>query len=769
MRSREDIKNDILAFADDDSDVLFEPNGDIVFYKNGGLQTCKITTNLEGNQVINYQDETFSYRTFIAKKLANLELFARKIIEKRKRIEKFVDGQSTLRSIHNETPNTALTLLANECNNFLEFGSKISFVTADAGLGKSALLKQYQYLQAERYCENESHYIFWHIDLQGRDLVRLPEVIMYELGELRLSGLYYSSIINLVKNKHIILAIDGFDELAAEIGGMKAVSSFANFINEMQGQGTLIAASRRTFFDTHDYLKRTSHFKSNVPHDIIFNELKLKEWRKEEAIAYFNNYNFDNSEETYNSIVAELHDENHPILTRPFLLTKLATAIEGDQNLVSSFFSKTSSDQGVSKIVEAFTEREVNKWTLNDSTTGKPYLNFDQHIEFLSQIACAMWEGKRDYVTIEEIEYYTALLLDDWNIDETIKPMVMRMVKSHAFLIPVNDSKFEDRKFDHEEFKNYFLARYLAKLIDAEVKDKKSNHYTLGKFLYLDQLPDSVGMYCFNYVKDLTTHIHTIIQVFKCLVDKEYKPTYIQMNIGTLFPFIIDKISFEEPITFDSKVTYTSLVFENKNLKNIIFENGTFINISFRDTCLESVSFVNCSFNEVKIETTSANSFNNVSLKNSQVSAIALLEDGDIKEVAYSPERVVELLIQKGINIQGEQLESETALPKEKSEFKKLLNRFLLRFNKMTIQYEQSIIEEKQFGKNSNIVTEQIIPFAAKYNIIQQVENKHVKQTHAKAWQLLIPLEELLKYDGVADGSKLSNFWEEANNIKIQT
>lgn len=763
--TKEEIKNDILAFADDDSDVLFEANGDVVFYKNGSLQTCQITINTDGNRVVAYQGEQFSYRTFIARKLANLDLFARRIIEKRKAIEAFVDSPAILKSVHGEARNTALALLGHECDNFLEFGSKISFITADAGHGKSALLKQYQYLQADRYLKNQSAYLFWHIDLQGRDLVRLPEAIMFDLGELRLPGLYYSSVINLVQKRYIILAIDGFDELAAEIGGMNAVSSLANFINEMQGQGTLIAASRRTFFDTHDYLKRTSLLKSNVPDDIIFNELKLKDWTKKEVVEYFSNCAFDEPEKIYDCIVAELHDENHPILTRPFLLTKLATAIEGNKELIPMFFSKTSKpEHGVSQIVEAFTMREVYKWKERDSKTGKPYLSFDQHIRFLSEIANAMWESKREYVTVEEIEYYAALLLSDWGIDETIKPIIMNMVKSHAFLVPVSDSKFEARKFDHEEFRNYFLARCLAEQIEAV--PKKSNYFLLKKFLYIDQLPDSVGMYCFNYVKDLQTNIYMIIQIFKRLIDEEYKPTYLQMNIGTLLPFMIDKIPFEESITFDSKVTYTSLVFENKNLRNITFENGTFINISLRDTCLENVHFKNCSFNEVKIEIASSNCFRNVSLKDCQVNSIVLLQDGDVKEVAYSPERIKELLIQSGIKVQEEQLMPIVPLKdllEERSDFKKTLSRFLLKFNKMTIQYENSILDEKHFGINSSMVVNEIIPLAREYGIIQAVENKHTRQVHSKAWRLIIPIEELLKYDGIIEDNKLSKFWIEVN------
>src|SRR5580698_7720826 len=124
--TQEEIKKDILAFADDDSDVLFEANGDVMFYKNGTEQICNISLNVEGNRIVAYQDEKFAYRTFIAKKLASLDVFARKIIDKRKKVDAFVDGPAILKTVYTEEKNTAIELLKKECDNFLEFGSKIN-------------------------------------------------------------------------------------------------------------------------------------------------------------------------------------------------------------------------------------------------------------------------------------------------------------------------------------------------------------------------------------------------------------------------------------------------------------------------------------------------------------------------------------------------------------------------------------------------------------------------------------------------------------------
>ena len=761
--TKEEIKKDFLAFADDDSDVLFESNGDVMYYKDGTEQICRIRSNEEGNCVVEYQGEILAYRTFIAKHLAKLDLFARKIIEKRKRLEEFVDSPAILLTGPKSIEGTALTLLQKECDGFLEFGSKINFITADAGHGKSILLKQFQALQAERYVKGESKYLFWHVDLQGRDLVRLGEAIMFDLGELRLPGLYYPSIINLIQKRFMILAIDGFDELAAEIGGARAVSSLSNFVNEMAGQGTLIAASRRTFFDTHDYIKRTSLLKNKVPYDINFNELKLQNWSKEVVISYFANLAFDEPEKIYDAILSEVHEENHPVLTRPFLLAKLAAAIEGDTEQVARFFSRESKEyESVSYIVESFTKREVEKWKGVDNKTGQPYLSFEQHIQLLSIIAKEMWDAKKDFVTIEEIEIYTVLLFDEWKIEEDLRQIIVRIVGSHAFLIPVNDSKLNARKFDHEEFKNYFLARSLADLINKSISS--GNISELKRFLYIDQLPDSVAMYCINYVNDLNNNIQNIIDAFKSIINSEWKPTYLQLNIGTLFPFMIDKIDFKNPIVFDSKVSYSSLIFENKRLRNITFEHGSFINISLKNTIFDNVLFKYCEFNEIKIDTSSRIFFRDVSFVNSNVNSVVLLFESDILEVAFSPKRIDELLSANGIRvINGEIIEPTDLKSIQTSEFKKTLSKFLLKFNKMTIQYEKNILKEKYLGNNTDLILNEVIPLCIQYAVIEVVETKHSKQASSIAWRLAVDLEELLRHDGIEGTHSFTKFWIDVN------
>ncbi len=373
-----------------------------------------------------------------------------------------------------------------------------------------------------------------------------------------------------------------------------------------------------------------------------------------------------------------------------------------------------------------------------------------------------MWEAKREFVTLEEIEIHTTILLEEWHTPEDIKRIIVRIVGSHAFMIPANETRMDARKFDHEEFRNYFLARALAELFDQCTTN--GTYEKLRRFLYIERLPDSVAMYCFNYIPNLKSKVQGILNALNEMIANEWKPTYLQLNIGTLLPFMIDKIEFESPITFDAKVNYSSLIFENKTIRNITFKNGNFINISLRNTILENVHFINCNFSEIKIETQSSLAFKNVCFKSNTVNSIILLKDGDVLEVAYSPTRISELLNKNGIKITDTELNRETKVAKQDSEFKKSLVRFILKFNKMTIQYLKNMENERYFGPQTDIIINEVIPFLEDYKIIEIIDTKKSRQANSKAWRLSIDVEELFKYDGVNEKNKYLTFWEEVNS-----
>jgi len=375
-----------------------------------------------------------------------------------------------------------------------------------------------------------------------------------------------------------------------------------------------------------------------------------------------------------------------------------------------------------------------------------------------------MWENHIEIISKEEVQFLTTILIEEWGIEESVKPKVIRLVESHAFLVPVSDNKPELRKFEHEEFKNYFLSRSLASLINESIENGKYN--ALKKFLYINQLPDSVARYCFNYVDNLEEQSNSLIQIFKSILSEEWKPSYLQQNIGTLIPSILDNREFKEPISIDAKVSYTSLIFENKILRDIVFKNGDFVNISFRNTSFKNIKFVDCNFNDLRFETDSPLNFENVSFGNCHIAAISIMRNQEISETAFSPIRIVQILTRFGIKIANNETNNSVQI-EEESEFKKLANKFLLKFHKTIYQYEKNIINEKQYGAYSETVIEKLIPILIQYNILEEKETKQSKQSNTRAWILAMDLNIIYSFDGTNTKNQLSEFWQKINSVSI--
>lgn len=758
---------EILTFADDEDDVVIESNK-ITFERLNQIISVQIETIDDAVYII-YNNSRYPYRTFLAKELAHLDIMASKIVQKYANEDEriYVDAQATVFHNGKKYSGGAEKLLSDECINNDNFDTRICFVTADAGHGKTVLLRHLQYINALSYQKCLSNHILWHIDLHGRDLLRLNEAMMYEIGVLRLSGLYYNSIITLIRNGLIVLAIDGFDELAAEIGGEKVLGSLTNLVTELDGQGTIIAASRRTFFNTQDYLKRSKLLQGNIGQACEFNEIKLHNWKKEQCVQYLTYfYSKEVADYEFDKMASMLRDtESHPVIERPFLFTKLVNyAAKSEPITTPSEFLVSGGGQfdSINKIIEAFIRREVQKWTYFDKQTGKPYLTFEQHVELLTEIAQEMWHSQKDYISVENIQYIVTILMELWNIETQLRPQIIRIVESHAFLV-ISENGDNYRRFDHEEFKDFFIACYLSRILKESCKTQKFDR--LKSFLYLSQMQESVARYLTKMVDfgDLNNMVSSLIK----MKSTEWRPSYLQSNLGILLPYLLDNCSNRDSVIVIDNITFSSIIFENRMLNNIVFHDCNFINISFSNTSLADVSFEECTFSDIRINTKKTNSFRNVSIdENSIINKVTKIDDdNDNGYSEYSPANINAFLIKYGIQ-RG--IEKEEVLPitiNKKSEFRKIVRRFLNKFIKSSNQYEENFRDDQEYySMPYKTLVEEVIPLLKEYGIIIEVHNKNTQQRSSRAWALnnydiseIFKAEEDLK-------SPLFDFWKRVNN-----
>lgn len=758
---------EILAFSDDENQAIIESNK-VTFERLGQSIYIEIIEK-DDRVLIKYNEDLIPYRTFLAKTLGRLDLMAEKIVRKYEDEGDKIYVDADAICYHGTANDTgeAKQMLKDICSESNQYATKICFVTADAGHGKTVLLRQYQYDNAKDYLQSRSNYIFWHIDLHGRDLVRLNEAMMYEVGSLRMGGLYYNSILTLIRNGLLVLAIDGFDELAAEIGGEKVLGSLANIVDELDGQGILIAASRRTFFNTQDYFKRTRLLRGSVDSSCEFDELKLNNWGEKQCVQYLSYfYNNKIAKDEFHSMSQILGEDNcHPILERPFLFVKLVLyAYENKPSTKPSEFLKQGGGQydSVNAVINAFIKREVQKWTCYDNESGKPYLKFEQHVELLMEIANEMWSSQKNYISVETVQYLATILIDSWNIQPDLRAQIIRMVESHAFLV-VAENGDNYRRFDHDEFKDYFLACKLNTIFTKS--DKASLSQKLRNFLGKSQIQESVARYLYHMLDK--NKVYDYVDALVSLVTKEWRPSYIQSNVGVLIPYLLNDKD-EKKVEISCKITFSSIIFENKSLKNISFRDCSFINISFKNTSFEHISFYNCTFSDIRFKESAHNIFTDVVIDEScSIGKVTKINDEDEYDSEYSPESI-NVFLQKYHILRNKLQENKHNVTYKRTESCKTIRRFLNKFVKSTNQYEENLRGDDQvyYSMPYRVMIDDIIPLLEKYNIIKIIENKNSRQCTSRAWALdKYDLNEIYKAEYNKD-SPLFEFWEEARTLK---
>lgn len=746
------IKRDIASFADDEYGVVDDGRGRFLFERNGQEISVRVHRDDDDSPIIvEVGNERLSYKTFLSKKLANMDLLATRMLQYDTDVEYFVNPDVIKFTIEKKESGQALQILEEEAGSPAMVGTKISFVTADAGHGKSVVLRHLQRIIAEKYLRGEVPYLFWHIDLHGRELVRLNEAIMFEVNKLRFSGLFYSTILTLMRRRLIVLGIDGFDELAAEIGGETALNSLSNLMSLMEGRGTILAASRRAFFNSQDYLRRTGLLKKSFGAGCEFNEIRIQNWKSSQCKEYLSLNAFEESD--YDIMAAKLGPE-HPLLERPYLFTKLVS-MAFESNVSPSSFLKDSPLDSINAIIDAFVRREVQKWTAAfDSETGAPYLSYDQHVRLLSEIAMEMWQSQSDVISTDNIQLLLTLLIDEWQMDERIKPKVMRLVESHALMVNV-DGRDRYRKFDHEEFKNYFIAKGLgSRLRNRDIK-------WLRGFLSMGQLPDAVSQYLVNDIgkHDSLSFVSDLILIAK----EEWKPSYVHSNIGTLIPYLLDQVAITTPITIENRIVFSSLVFENKRIQNVCFKGCSFINISFKGTYLKGVVFKQCIFSDLKVFEQTSRIENVLIDEASSINMVSIINNQGESEVEYSPVIIKRLLKSLGFSFNEKIVVTlKRVYEPTNVDYYNSVKRLLNKYAQTGCLYE-STVESIRYNNTNNpsLMINDIIPLLIKYEIIQEVKTKHTSQANVRAWTLYkyeIPQVFLAEED---EKAPLFLFWED--------
>lgn len=760
MISLEEVRADLAAFADDDEDLIIEPDGSVLLVRGGRDVTARLFVDNSGETLAEIDGTTITYRQFITHHLARLDVFAERLLAKRTTRAVFVDGPARLDSPSSEpTSGGALELLNHECSGASPFAARVSFVTADAGQGKTVLLREHQFRQAESYLEGSSPYLFWHVDLQGRQLVRLSEALMGDLGDLRLPGLWMPAILRLIRMRALVLAIDGFDELAAEQGSTDALGALALLVRQMDGRGVVVAASRRTFFDTEDYLKRAGLLRRAVSAPCEFDQIALGPWTRSEDLKLFRDIELEGSrvedpEGAWDEFVVALGgDERHPMLTRPFLVTQLARGLILFHTSPADFIRGMDDPlKGVAAVVEAFVQREVSeKWRHRD--TGEPYLTIEQHMELLGSVAEEMYRAQKDRLSLDVIETLAAILMEQWSIEQSHRQNIAQMVRMHVLLTPPAEGSGQLRSFDHAEFRDYFVAYSFHTMLESVSMGAPTGG--LADFLSIAQITDSTARYVTGMLSLDNDATEVLLQQLSAIVKREWRSSFLQLNVGTLLPFIIDGRQFDHLVVISGPAILSSVILENTNFSRVKFEDCTFLNASFSGVRWSNVQFNKCTFGELTID--AAGSIDDVLFDQCSFSGLRVLgDDGEELDRQYAPSLMHAKLLEAGFSFVEDVTVSLDLKDAEESPLHKQVHRFLRMFYRSTVISDNSL--RQRFRGDYNFIVDRVIPIMTEYGLIEERPWRGSGTGHV--WSLNCSLDELLVGEEPNSKTRLGAFWE---------
>lgn len=760
MTEFDDVLEDFKAFADEESDAAVDSDGSFILQRSGSELSGVLRQHSDGRLMVDIEGAIVPYRRFLTHNLARLDVLAQRLVERRVAVPGFVNADVTLqRAVEDVIGGPGLDLLHAECADVSPFSSRVLFITADAGHGKTALLREHQYLQASRFLTGESQYLFWHLDLQGRQLLRLSEALMGDLADLRLPGLWMPAVIRLMRRGSLVVGVDGFDELAAEQGGSDALGALASLVSQLGGHGVVVAASRRTFFDTDDYLRRGGMVRRGVPDPCQFDQIELNAWTESDVQNYVRSARFEGSrvqdpDGMYAAILSALGgDRTHPLITRPFLVTQIARASVLYGASPEDFLRAPDDPYlGVASVVSAFVKREVaEKWKVRE--TGEPYLTEEQHLHFLADVAEEMHRSQKDRLHIEIIETIATLLLDQWATDSNLRQQIIEMVRMHVLLVSPPGDNQAYRSFDHPEFRDYFIAYSLRSRIASVMNGQSADE--LMRFLSISQLSDSTARYVCSMLDRSENLVSTFLSSMEEVLAAEWKPTYLQLNLGTLIPFMINGVEFSKPATFAGKVIYSSLAFEGSKVSGISLKNGTFVNASLRGVEWTRVLLENVALGEVQLDRDA--SFRGVELLRCKVDGVRIQEEGEDETREYAPSRIRRALEGAGFEFIEEELPigADAVVNGEDSPDVRLLRKLLRMFNRTTIVSDDHL--RKRFGSDFTALESVLIPFLVENGAIE--ERKWKGSGSHRAWTLSVGLDAFLAAEGAK--TALGEIWRQ--------
>lgn len=575
------------------------------------------------------------YRSFLSgPQMANLRMLARNALNVIDGADHFIAPTATY-----EAPDGAVT--RGESDEILERlaipgegRTNVVFIAAEAGVGKTTLLRELVRRKADQYLSGQTEALWLYVDAQGRRLAQLDEAVAAELDDLR-ARFPYHAISSLVRCGAVILAIDGFDELVGSVGSYEeAFGSLATFITDLDGFGCIVAAARSAYYEQ-EFLTRANSIRGLSAQAWVLRPVQLEDWTPAKRDLFM----------TSSAESAGLR--GHQIEQFLSQARQVLDADEvGELGYKPLFVSRTielmrdklllNGPSLLDRLIAAYIHRETTQKLLSPST-GEPMIGDESFRLLLSELAEEMWRQETRELSVTSIREVAEVVGEIVGLSGDALAEVVQRLPYAALL--AKGSAPGSVSFEHDVFFSYFLAGPLTNAW------QQLDHRTMTVLLRRGRLAEEAARLAGRLARTQQSS-QSLLSVLSAACDtRRLDVAQVRRNAGGLAAALLQ--GREEDGLLVRGFDFTDSLLHATTIARATIEDCT-----FAGTDLTSTRFIECAgqdlvFDRVLVDVDSTR----LELHGLPVEAFYGLavrnRDGD--HLAFSPRRILEALRNCGL------------------------------------------------------------------------------------------------------------------------
>lgn len=715
----------LTAFADEPSDVDIRLGKVVAQIRD---ELIDVTISLDGGDDqqlrVTENEQKYAARTWLINRVARLPQLADRILastsippEQASRSPFVIpSGYLTpdLSESNAESGDLAITnaveTLLEKVSNPLPGATSVTYLTSDAGEGKTTVINRAARLQAERYKQKTASALIIPVPLSGRAFLTFDDAVIAALvNRFRFNYLYYDAFLQLVRMGVVVPAFDGYEEMLVEGSKGEAISALGNLVQTLESSGTLVIAARKAFFEYVSFKTQARLLDAIGDRSASFSRLALSRWSKDQFCEYGRLRKVDAPEEVFDTVAARLGSD-HPLLTRAVLVRRMfdVVADSTQRSALADLLGSNPHDYFYT-FVDAIVKREAaEKWLSRVSgDVMVPLLDISEHHQLLAQVAQEMWQTSSLSLRHDVLDVIVDIFGESLRKGPAPTRQIKERLKQHSLLV-ADATRGNALAFDHEDFQNFYLGESLGHLLS------KSSRSDLQAFLSVNLIPSATIEQAVQYVMRHGADKVAALQCVIAINESESGFTFCKENCSSLSLRLVECMQDTATV-----IRLVGMIFSPGSLASRAFSRVSFERCQFQPTGttmaqLSEVEFRNCEFE--RLECDAGPALAGSTFVDCRIDSLVLSPDS---EQTFDPTLIAQGLVKAGARLGGDAVPA-TAVENGVDERIKLLERFLRVFLRST-HVDEEIVRLRLGKAFAPTFFDTVLPDLLTANVLEEV------------------------------------------------